>query len=278
MHLVLEGEILTPIITKSATFHTEGCRIRILQPRRRYFNKITTGKPMLPYSFKAYLGKVELSRKIKSIQAAKRKLKELLSIEAIGRFTAEGMGLVDWKLGRIDVNGQANQSQGRKIRIRKGLPRFLPKELQRLIQYALLHDFFHTSKHSSKIYVEPELEDLTLIELLRQHHTETENELIQQFQRFDRIAAIITRKIRSPRTNRYTWASQAQVDFEQLAIQIAEANKKGVWELYRFIYTSKELEELNESLEHGHNSLRNHLLLVANLIVQDSLSRSAQQS
>jgi hypothetical protein len=94
---------------------------------------------------------------------------------------------------------------------------------------------------------------------------------VRQFQRYDRLAAIITRKIRSPKTNRYTWASQSTIDFDQLAANITEANNQGVWALYRFIYENKELDQLNESFEFGHSSLKQHLLIIANLIVQDVL-------
>ena len=62
-----------------------------------------------------------------------------------------------------------------------------------------------------------------------------------------------------------------EIDFRKLAEAIKE-KAKHVWELYEFIYYSKELRQLNESLEYGHSSLRNHLLLIANLVVQDYLA------
>ncbi|MFQ5978002.1 MAG: hypothetical protein ACE5OZ_07735 [Candidatus Heimdallarchaeota archaeon] len=272
MNLVLEGEILTPIITKKREFLMQGCKIKIVQPKRRYFNKINSGKPMFPYSYVCYLGKIELRSKVKSKQAAKRKIKQLLEIEAIGKYTSEGMGLVKWLSGRLESICQANRSRYLKVKIRKGLPRFLSIEVQKLIQIALLHDFFHTSKHRSKIYVEPQFEDLELAKLLREHHGKTENCLLQQFQRYDRLAAIRTRQVRSPRISRYNWTSKNKVDFQKLARQISEANKKGVWTLYKMIYENEELEELNESLQYGHSSLKRHILLIANLIVQDFIS------
>ncbi|MFX1250550.1 MAG: hypothetical protein ACFFCZ_02960 [Promethearchaeota archaeon] len=45
--------------------------------------------------------------------------------------------------------------------------------------------------------------------------------------------------------------------------------KKSIGKLYEYIYQSKELGQLDESLQHGHMSLRRHLLIIANLIVQD---------
>ena len=48
-----------------------------------------------------------------------------------------------------------------------------------------------------------------------------------------------------------------------------EGANTNVWNLYQYIYNSKELRLLNESLNHGHTTLRNYLLVIANLIVQD---------
>jgi hypothetical protein len=149
--------------------------------------------------------------------------------------------------------------------------------VQKLIQYGLLHDFYGNSLHPSKIYVEPALDDPELVELLREHHNKAPgSDLVRQFQRYDQLAAIITRTIRSPRTNRYTWGSQTTIDFDQLAANIAEANKQGVWALYNFIYENNELDQLNESFDFGHSSLKQHLLIIANLIVQDFL-RAAKE-
>ncbi|MFX0061119.1 MAG: hypothetical protein ACFFC7_02955 [Candidatus Hermodarchaeota archaeon] len=143
----------------------------------------------------------------------------------------------------------------------------LPRHVQNLLKYALLHDFVHTDKHKSKIYVEPELEEETL-EHLRKHHDKTNDPFNHLFQKYDRLSAIITRKVRSPRTNRYNWSSQGNINFEQLAKEI-KAVSNNIWKLYDYIYQSKELGQLNESLHHGHTSLRRHLLIIANLIVQD---------
>ena len=139
----------------------------------------------------------------------------------------------------------------RKIKIRKGLPDQLSPSVQKLIQYALLRDFYHTSRHKSKIYVEPELEDIELMEALGLHHEKTDDPLIQKFQHYDRLAAQITRKFRSPRTNRYNWYTTKTIDFSKLADEIAEVAKHP-WKLYEYIYQNKELMLLTESLQYGH--------------------------
>ena len=42
-----------------------------------------------------------------------------------------------------------------------------------------------------------------------------------------------------------------------------------IWKLYSFIYSNKALGQLNESLQFGHSCLREHLLVLSNLIVRD---------
>ncbi|MFX1252290.1 MAG: hypothetical protein ACFFCZ_11855 [Promethearchaeota archaeon] len=156
-----------------------------------------------------------------------------------------------------------------KLKIRRGLPHDLSQAAQDLIHYALLHDFFHTSKHRSKIYLEPELDDPELIDLLRKHHENIDHPLVAKFHKYDTLAAMITRKIWSPRTNRYNWRSTKNINFEKLAKNIQEV-ATNIWKLYEYIYHNKELNQLNESLQYGHTSLRKHLIILANLIVQDA--------
>ncbi|MFX0092512.1 MAG: hypothetical protein ACFFBD_12180 [Candidatus Hodarchaeota archaeon] len=90
-----------------------------------------------------------------------------------------------------------------------------------MIHYALLHDFTNTGKHKSKIYVEPELKDLAH---LKRHHDKTTDPFIQQFQKYDYLAAIISRKARSPRTSRYNWSSKGYIDFDRLVKEIKEVS------------------------------------------------------
>ena len=101
------------------------------------------------------------------------------------------------------------------------------------------------------------------------HHDKIGDPVIKIFQKYDHLAAIVTRNIRSPRTNRYNWASTSNIDFEKLAREIKEVAEKSIGKLYEYIYQSKELRQLNESLQHGHTSLRDHLLIITNLIVQN---------
>ena len=80
--------------------------------------------------------------------------------------------------------------------------------------------------------------------------------------------AMITRKVHSPRTNRYNWRSKDHMNFIKIAHEIKEVSNR-IGRLYQYIYQSKELGQLNESLQYGHSSLKLHLLIIANLIVRD---------
>lgn len=88
-----------------------------------------------------------------------------------------------------------------------GLPHNLPEEVQNLLRYAMLHDFTHSQNHPSKIYVEPAF---TNVDNLRKHHEKVNDPLIQKFQKYNRLAAMITRRIRSPRKNRYNWRAKGK--------------------------------------------------------------------
>ena len=276
MQVVLEGTLLTPMIGRKTIFYLHECQVSIINVRRRYYSKITVSKPMYPFSYIGYLGNLVVVYKCKSISDAQNKLLQLLHIESIGRFTTEGLGKVQWLKGKliaeeISQTSKKTVNQHKKIKIRKGLPHNLPAHVQELIRYGLLHDLYHTRIHQSKMYVEPPLEDKDFMEQLRKHHDHADNPLINTFKKYDRLAALITRKHRSPTVSRYTWKSVEKEYFVALAQRIAGV-ATNVWKLYDYIYKSKELEQLNESLEFGHSSLRFHLVLIANLLVQDYIN------
>ncbi|MFX0052883.1 MAG: hypothetical protein ACFE8U_16520, partial [Candidatus Hermodarchaeota archaeon] len=100
----------------------------------------------------------------------------------------------------------------------------LPIGVHALIRYGLLHDFVHTPHHRSKIYVDLEFADRDYKAYLAQHHEKSNDPFLKCFQKYDQQAAILTRKIRSPRTNRYTWASGESLNFNQLATEIQEVS------------------------------------------------------
>ncbi|MFX0115040.1 MAG: hypothetical protein ACFFB3_10875 [Candidatus Hodarchaeota archaeon] len=80
------------------------------------------------------------------------------------------------------------------------------------------------------------------------------------------------RRIRAPTETRYNWRAKAtDIDFARLAGDIANV-PDNAWQLYDFINRNVELDQLTESMEYGHSSLKKHLLLLTNLIVQDFLA------
>ena len=200
----------------------------------------------------------------------------MITIEQLGRLQTEGLGQIQWIGGYVQSN-QYQTYHPRTLKIRKGLPHHLPQYVLDLIRYGILHDFFHNSRHKSKIYVEPPLKDLAYVALLKDHHDNKQNsKLVQQFQYYDRLAASITRKVRSPRTNRYNWKATKKINFKELAQHISEVSDN-VWKLYQFIYQSKDLDLLNESMLYGHSSLKTHVLFITNLIVFDYLNNNLRQ-
>lgn len=276
MKVILEGKTVTPVVTKYPVFFLKGYQAAFKKGtiRRRHYNKINATIAMYPYSLICYEGILQLTFYCRTKAQATKQIDKFMAINQIGRLQSEGLGKIQWLGGSIqkrnkDTRGFYNQT--RKLKIRKGLPHDLPTKVQELLRYGMLHDFFNTSRHPSKIYVEPSLDDPTYIDLLRDHHDNTYNsDLITTFQRYDRIAASITRKHRSPRNNRYNWKATKKVDFPALAKQLAEVSNNP-WKLYNFIYTCNDLAWLNESFEFGHTSLRMHLLILVNLIVFDYL-------
>ena len=277
--LILKGKIITPIVTKKTYFKIDNCKANIINPRRRYYTKIIASRPMYPYSLICYLGKIQVSFEQQTKEKIRKKLTTLLKMTNIGKLANEGLGQIKWTEGYIRGKRSQEREKTRKgkLRIRKGLPLNLTDEQQELVKYALLHDFYHTSKHKSKIYQEPPIKDQKLVERLRKHHEKTDDQLIKKFQYYDRLAAGITRKIRSPVISRYNWQAKQNlknVNFKKLAKEIQEVTETNIWNLYRYIYESKELNLLNESMYHGYSKLRNHLILIANLIVQDFIHES----
>ncbi|NPE09130.1 MAG: hypothetical protein GNW80_12670 [Asgard group archaeon] len=86
----------------------------------------------------------------------------------------------------------------------------------------------------------------------------------------DILASLICRKKPYKRIGRYD-KEKGEIDFQQLA-QAIEQNQHSAFKLYNYIYQSKELRRLVESLNYGHNSLRNHLLMMVNLAINDYYS------
>lgn len=286
MYCVLIGHTSTPIVKPKAEFCWKGTLVRISHtlistpdhlstiytrpPLRRYYGKLTVGKPSFLYVYRCYYGYVYVIFPVRTPRAGARKLKYLLQHDQMGRFAQEGMGRVRWLGGFFTATLPPKPPRPPKLRIRKGMPPDLPESIKKLLTLAILHDLVHCNRHQSKLMSEVQIQDEELRRLAKSHHALTMNPLLLTLQKYDRIAARITRKHWSPIKTRYSWRANKKVDVQHLVRQI-EAHQDNILTLYKIIKASKELDLLNESLEYGHSSLRQHLLIIANLIVTDWL-------
>ena len=57
--------------------------------------------------------------------------------------------------------------------------------------------------------------------------------------------------------------------FMKLLAQEITSASTNVFKLYDYILNSRELDLINESFDYGHSSLKQHLLVIANLIISD---------
>ena len=78
MRLVVEGRLITPVISKKSQFIINGCKTTVNRPRRRHYTKINTSIPMYPYSFICYLGNIQLEYRHSSINRISHKIIEIL--------------------------------------------------------------------------------------------------------------------------------------------------------------------------------------------------------
>ncbi|MFQ5979749.1 MAG: hypothetical protein ACE5OZ_16590 [Candidatus Heimdallarchaeota archaeon] len=280
---VLQGETITPIVTTRRRWHTRrGGQVRLIKTRKTSFSKLTVGAHRPPSVFTAYEGGVQMRRKCSTEAGALDLLNYYVQIKKLGRFKNEGMGLIKWQKAWIEgyQKPEGAKKQPLQVRIRKELPKGepahggLPAPIERLLLYFLLHDFFHTCKHLSKIFYELELKDTALMDGLRRSHDKSKPDdlFLLTMSKYDRFSTIFGRKRYAPVKGRYNIPAQQQEqrfeDRQQLARELSQVvNNQSVHEVYRYIYASEELGWLVESRKHGFSSLRTHLLIGANLIV-----------
>jgi len=113
------------------------------------------------------------------------------------------------------------------------------------------------------------IDDLIIQEACKNHHNgdERNNQLLPLIKYYDGLAAYITRKKQFKRTNRYDWEN-GEINFKRLAKEL-ELRQDSVTKLYNYIYNSKELTRIVEAMNYGKNNLRNHILLMVNLAIND---------
>jgi hypothetical protein len=140
----------------------------------------------------------------------------------------------------------------------------------------MLHDFVHTENHNSKIFEEVKIQDEEIREACKNHHTELEgdNKYHKQIRYYDRLASGISRKKEFTAFYRYD-LENGQINFKKLRDNI-ESRQQCPIRLYEFIHHSQDLSRIVESLKYGKSSLRNHILLMVNLAINDYYKNKAK--
>ena len=258
----LMGITKTPVISKRRQFFYK-LGVITIHGRPRAFGKLIKGERRPPKTYRAWYGDIELI-------VPEHKLDEALAIDSIGRYTNEGMGQITWKEAKKLHKKPLHTPK--KIRIRKKLPTNLSETQQKLMIAMLLHDFVRTENHTSKIYTELTISDDYIYQLAKNHHNyeidDREIPLLSTLQYYDRFSSSISRKFRWTATSRYRVSEIEKIDFNALKREL-ETRQYSLYALYSYIFKSQELKKVNEALSYGFSSLKNHLLLMVNLYIDD---------
>lgn len=277
--LTLIGRLETPIVTPKAFFKKWCCWVKIVgdpltdkKPIFTPIGKLVKGAWQVPTSLHGYRGYVRITCVERNVERGKKRLERFLQQRFLGNLTAEGFGQVSWLHCTITDYQVIRSNPKKKLKVRKGLGVNYPHQLQRLLLALMLHDFVHTDNHNSKIYEQVTIHDEELLETCLKHHDEENgNNYLPAVKYYDGLASAISRKHPYPSFSRYDYP-QGRIDFKQLAQEIEE-RQDSAYKLYNFIYHSNELRRIVESLSYSKNSLRNHLLLMVNLAINDYLSQ-----
>jgi len=277
---ILRGRTISPVVSSKPLFMQKGCRIRISgdetgerAARRVVVGKLRKGEHKAPVALSAYMGFITVTYLTASESQGRKKIAYFLQKDSFGIYSHEGFGRVKWLRYTVMEQGErTNESKitTRKRGFRKGLNPSCPKALQRLLLALLLHDFVHTERHHSKIYTEIAIADPEIRSACKNHHSmnsDRMNDLLPLVKYYDHFAASLSRKKALRTTTRYNY-EKGPIDFERLAEEIEE-RQDSAYRLYHYIYHSKELARIVEAMEYGRTSLKYHLLLMANLAIED---------
>jgi hypothetical protein len=258
----LLGYTKTPIVSRRRHFGVADVGAMTINGRPRVFGKLTVGQRRAPMTFRAWYGNVEFI-------VPEHKLEEALAIDSVGSYTCEGMGQISWtSLSELKKNPLYTS---RRIKIRKKLSK-LSDVQETLVIAMLLHDFVNTDRHQSKIYSEVNILNEEVHKLVKNHHDydldKTEFPLLPLLQYYDRLSSSISRKFRWSASSRYRVTELEKIDFDALKREI-EKRQYSPYALYTFILKCQTLDKINEALKFGFSSLKNHLLLMVNLYLDD---------
>lgn len=270
----LIAESLTPIVAKSRFLRVHGARgvvsshpyLDLNGPYRhgcRTILIVKQGTQGFPVYRRAHMGYIHLDFKARTRKQADRKIQAFLQLRCVGQLTAWGYGEICWILQKIYSAQVSSRLTRPQFRILKGLPPNLSDHEHQLVMAALLHDLVDTDLHPSKLGCPITISDPYVQWLCEHHHTLEEhptNPDLQLLQEAD------------VRTSRYARLLSLQtarrklvpVNSQHLARQLEQAAQISVYKLYSVIYHSQELNNLTASKTHPTESLRNHLIGVAN--------------
>ena len=274
--ITLIGRLITPIVLSKPFIKKHGCWIRVVgdpktdtKPIFVSVGKLVKGEQRVPTTLRGYRGYVKVTCVGASMPKMKQRVSVFLQKRFLGNLTSEGYGKIIWEECLTEIYQPKHRTQYKKFKIRKGLGINYPEELQRLIIALMLHDFVHTEKHPSKIFQQVTIEDEVIRDACLNHHNETResNPYHSLIQYYDRLASHISRRKPYRTVYRYDKVN-GQINFQRLAQDI-EGIQQSAYKLYNYIYYSKELTRIIESLDYGKNPLRNHLLLMVNLAIND---------
>ncbi len=274
--VTLIGRLDTPIILSKPLVKKGACWIKVIgdrngekKPLLTSFSKLVKGESRAPTVLHAYRGFVQVSCVGYNTEKLLTKISSFMTNRFLGSYSSEGFGRVKWLECKIESFIHTKANQRKEFKIRKGLGVNYPEKLLKLLKVLMLHDFVHTERHPSKIYQELQIEDEEIRTACVNHHNGAEhtNALLPILQYYDRLASSISRKKRFKVPSRYN-RENGEIDFKLLK-QDLEQVQHSPYRLYNYIYHSKELERIVESMDYGISSLRNHLLLMVNLAIND---------
>jgi len=284
------AETLIPLVAKSRFLWVRGARgvvsnhpyLDLKAPARhrcRMILIVKQGANGFPVYRRAHVGYFHLDFKARTRKQANRKIQAFLQLRCVGQFTSWGYGEICWVLQKINGAQESFHPVSPQFRILKWLPSKLTRRERQLLMAALLHDVVDTDLHPSKLGRSIKILDPYVQWLCEHHHalkghpTNSDLQFLQEADiRTSRYARFLSQS-----TGRRKMTS---VNTQQLTRQLEQAVQCSVYKLYSLIYYSQELNSFTASKTHPTESLRKHLLGVANwtlflLRTQVSVSHSA---
>ncbi|MHA1185659.1 MAG: hypothetical protein ACTSXA_04570 [Candidatus Heimdallarchaeota archaeon] len=277
----LIGRLETPMIVAKPFLKKNGCWLKVVRepttdkfPLLTSVGKVVKGEQQAPTILRGYRGFVKVSCVGYNKERLLLKMNDFLMKRFLGGLTSEGFGKVEWLECEITTHQPSNIPIKKKFKIRKGLGVNYPEELKRLLIALMLHDFVDNELHKSKIYRSIIIEDEEIREACLNHHNgdDNTNKLLPLVKYYDSLASLMLRKIKNKANNRYSM-NKGKINFKQLVDEL-EVNQHSAHKLYNYIYNSKDLIRIVESLRFGYNNLQNHLLVMVNLAINDFYNKT----